>query len=317
MASLARRTVAAVGAAATISMALYLIAAHQAAASTRGAPASHANAEHRARERRRVSERRRAHEPRRAHERRRAGKRRRAGHRRGQSGAIAGSYVGAGSRAIATAPAENSALTRGGSKHRAGVRAVVGKSWKLAFRGAHGAGARAHGDLATQAANDPADTISDFKFTPGNLTVHVGDTVTWTNDGPTNHTATANDGSFNTGTLKQGQSASHTFTKAGTFAYICAIHPFMKGTIVVEASSASVTTPSTTASTPSSGSDSGSGTGTASTPSATTSGTAAHRAASSASSDSTLPNTGLDLTASLLAGIGLIACGLVLRRRVP
>ena len=55
-------------------------------------------------------------------------------------------------------------------------------------------------------------TISDFKFTPASVTVNEGDTVNWTNDGPTVHTATADDGSFDTGILEKGQSGSATFT---------------------------------------------------------------------------------------------------------
>ena len=57
-----------------------------------------------------------------------------------------------------------------------------------------------------------------------------GDTVTWSNNGPTGHSATANDGSFDTGILQKGSSGSHTFSQAGTFSYICTPHPFMKGT---------------------------------------------------------------------------------------
>ena len=64
----------------------------------------------------------------------------------------------------------------------------------------------------------------------------MGDTVTWSNAGPTPHSATASDGSFDTGILDKGGSGSHTFTQAGTFAYICTPHPYMKGTVVVQAS---------------------------------------------------------------------------------
>ncbi len=191
------------------------------------------------------------------------------------------------------------------ARHHA-ASTVKSTSWRLVFPRARKAGA----------ASDPADTISDFKFTPGTLTIHVGDTVTWTNNGPTEHTATADNGSFNTGTLKKGQSASHTFTKAGTFAYICAIHPFMKGTIVVEASAASTTSPSTTSpsttsssTTPSGATGSGSGTGgSTSATSGSSSGTAG--------SGPILPATGLDLAASVLLGLTLLGAGLVLRRRV-
>jgi LPXTG-motif cell wall-anchored protein len=77
--------------------------------------------------------------------------------------------------------------------------------------------------------------IADFSFSPASITIDQGDSVTWTNNGPTAHSATANGGEFNTGILKAGQSSSHTFSQAGTFSYFCQPHPFMKGTVVVQA----------------------------------------------------------------------------------
>jgi plastocyanin len=76
-------------------------------------------------------------------------------------------------------------------------------------------------------------TIQDFSFQPASLQVSVGATVTWTNQDSAGHTATAEDGSFDSGTLKQGDTFSHTFDTAGTFAYICKIHPNMTATITV------------------------------------------------------------------------------------
>src|SRR2546423_3003395 len=72
-------------------------------------------------------------------------------------------------------------------------------------------------------------TIKDFSFAPKSISINVGETVSWTNTGKQPHTATGS--GFDTGTLKQGQSAPHTFNTAGTFNYICTIHPFMKGTV--------------------------------------------------------------------------------------
>ena len=63
--------------------------------------------------------------------------------------------------------------------------------------------------------------IADFTFSPASITISQGDTVTWNNNGPTPHSATANDGSFDTGIFPKGQSRSHTFNEAGTFSYIC------------------------------------------------------------------------------------------------
>jgi plastocyanin len=78
-----------------------------------------------------------------------------------------------------------------------------------------------------------AAKIVDFAFTPAVLTVTVGTTVTWTNTGQVDHTVTANAGAFDSGILAPGARFSFRFTKAGTFAYHCAIHPFMTGTVVV------------------------------------------------------------------------------------
>ncbi len=75
--------------------------------------------------------------------------------------------------------------------------------------------------------------IKDFAFNPASLTVAVGGAATWTNQDTTGHTVTADDGSFDSKTLPNGQTFSQTFSTAGTFAYHCTIHPTMKGTIVV------------------------------------------------------------------------------------
>jgi plastocyanin len=75
--------------------------------------------------------------------------------------------------------------------------------------------------------------IANFAFNPSTLTVKVGTTVTWTNADSAPHTVTANDGSFASGDLNQGDSFSFTFTTAGTYAYHCGVHPGMKATITV------------------------------------------------------------------------------------
>jgi hypothetical protein len=77
-------------------------------------------------------------------------------------------------------------------------------------------------------------SIVDFAFEPATVTINVGDSVTWTNDGDAPHTATA-EGEFDTGILNSGESDSVTFNEAGEFDYICSVHPDMTGTVVVEA----------------------------------------------------------------------------------
>lgn len=77
-------------------------------------------------------------------------------------------------------------------------------------------------------------TISNFAFSPATLTVKVGTKVTWTNNDSVAHTATADQGAFNSPTLETGSTYSFTFTKAGTYTYHCAIHSYMTATIVVQ-----------------------------------------------------------------------------------
>lgn len=77
--------------------------------------------------------------------------------------------------------------------------------------------------------------IGDGFFSPANLTITVGDTVTWTNVDGSPHTATANDGAFDSGALNGGATFSQAFTSAGTFTYVCSFHDEMVGTITVVA----------------------------------------------------------------------------------
>lgn len=76
-------------------------------------------------------------------------------------------------------------------------------------------------------------TIKGHKFLPAQLTVAKGDTITFINEDSAPHTATANDGAFDTGRLSTGQRATVTVSAAGAHAYICKIHPSMKGTVTV------------------------------------------------------------------------------------
>lgn len=85
--------------------------------------------------------------------------------------------------------------------------------------------------------------IADFAFGRASVTVREGDTVTWSNADEAPHTATADDGSFDTGVMDPGQSASVTFQNAGTYTYFCAIHPNMTARVVVRAAEAAAPDP--------------------------------------------------------------------------
>jgi plastocyanin len=79
-----------------------------------------------------------------------------------------------------------------------------------------------------------AVTIQGFAFQPPDFTVTKGTTVKFTNEDAAPHTATATDGSFDTGIINQGETKSLTFDSPGNFNFICSVHPYMKGTVTVK-----------------------------------------------------------------------------------
>ena len=87
---------------------------------------------------------------------------------------------------------------------------------------------------------EPAAASSDFTteaniqdFTHQDLTVQIGTKVVWTNRDGTSHTTKAVEGQWDSGTLREGQSFSFTFTEAGVFSYFCAIHRSMTAEVTV------------------------------------------------------------------------------------
>ena len=97
--------------------------------------------------------------------------------------------------------------------------------------------ALAAGAMPARGGSGHAVEVVDFAFAPAELTITAGETVTFTNLDAVAHTATAIDGSWDTGLLDQNQSASITFTAAGTYDYLCTPHPSMTGRIIVVAAS--------------------------------------------------------------------------------
>jgi plastocyanin len=86
-------------------------------------------------------------------------------------------------------------------------------------------------------------SITDNAFSPSKLTIPLGATVVWKNEGPGEHTVTAEDGSFDSGALASGATFQHTFTKAEPFPYFCQFHggkggTGMGGSLLVSARSA-------------------------------------------------------------------------------
>ncbi len=92
--------------------------------------------------------------------------------------------------------------------------------------------AAAGGGAATDAGTVVAKSIA---YNPTEITVKVGDTVTFKNQDSFAHTFTANDGQFDSNNVDGGGSFQYKTTEAGTIEFHCKIHSNMKGTITVEA----------------------------------------------------------------------------------
>ena len=137
--------------------------------------------------------------------------------------------------------------------------------------------------------------MRDFSFSPATITVDVGDSVTWVNAGEEPHNAVGD--AFETSLLDAGESGSKSFSTAGTFAYICTVHPQMKGTVKVVGAA-----------------ETGGGSGDAETPSGT-----AGTDDSGTQDEATGPQlaaSGLDAWLLALAGVAMLAAGIAIRDRL-
>jgi plastocyanin len=85
-----------------------------------------------------------------------------------------------------------------------------------------------------KAATQTGVAIEAFAFEPATLTVKAGQDVTWENHDPAEHTVTQVGGGFDSGTMAAGATFRTTFDQPGEYRYICALHPGMKGRVVVE-----------------------------------------------------------------------------------
>jgi len=88
---------------------------------------------------------------------------------------------------------------------------------------------------ATQPAGSTTVSIDNFRFDPEVVTVPVGTRITWINHDDVPHTVTANKKKeFGSGALDTDDQFSHVFSKAGEYAYYCAVHPHMTGRVIVK-----------------------------------------------------------------------------------
>jgi plastocyanin len=124
--------------------------------------------------------------------------------------------------------------TLGGADSVANTAMIPTPAESAAGNSDSSSGADASNEGGKSATGAFAIEIKNFSFNPKEMDVPVGTTVTWTNLDSVAHTATADDGTFNSGNLNPGQSYSYQFDKSGSYTYNCTYHPGMQGTIVVK-----------------------------------------------------------------------------------
>jgi plastocyanin len=76
--------------------------------------------------------------------------------------------------------------------------------------------------------------IENMAFNPTVITVNAGTTIKWTNKDAVGHTVTSTTGLFDSGAINTNGTYSHLFSIAGSYPYLCTIHPDMTGTVVVK-----------------------------------------------------------------------------------
>jgi plastocyanin len=112
---------------------------------------------------------------------------------------------------------------------------VVSNVWVAIVLAAAVLAAAATFPTAFVQAADTEVNIDQFAFYPQRITVKAGTTVTWTNDDDDSHTVASSSKLFKSKALDTGDKFSFTFTTPGTYDYICSVHPYMTGAVVVEA----------------------------------------------------------------------------------
>ena len=217
--------------------------------------------------------------------------------------------------------AENQAVS-GSDAQRGGAAASPDAS---AAQQPGAAAAQPSGAVRAGASASRAVTIVDFAFDPTAITVHSGDTVTWSNTGTAEEGHNVIGDGLNSPVLHTGGTYSFTFKTPGTYSYACTIHPDMKGSVQVLARASSSSGKSGSGSSKGA-SGSGSSGSASSSGSSGTSGSASASSGSSGSSASgpsgrggssgDLPVTGGDSPAELLIGLLLIGTGAALRLQV-
>ena len=123
------------------------------------------------------------------------------------------------------------------------MKRLGGAAIALALTLASQTSAMAMGEPASIAIVDAPRPQTTWGYAPGTRTIAAGTWVTWSNAGQDAHTVTALDGTFDSGDLDPSEGFSWYFDQLGTYEYVCSLHPWMTGSIVV-ADTAEPPTPS-------------------------------------------------------------------------
>jgi plastocyanin len=107
------------------------------------------------------------------------------------------------------------------------------RGWHLAL-GILALGAASHTTVHALTARSATVGIHEFKYGPAVITIPVGARVTWVNHDEEPHTVTAAAGTFTSVGLSHEETFTRTFTERGSYEYFCALHPYMKATVVVK-----------------------------------------------------------------------------------
>jgi amicyanin len=130
--------------------------------------------------------------------------------------------------------------TPGPMMGQAGHGPMMGGSGQGSMMGPNGHGPMMDGSAGSQPRATAVTGVTQVRivnsaFTPANIQVKAGTTVTWTNQDTAPHTVTFRNGMKDSGLLRKGQSFSYTFTSPGTYDYYCTVHPYMTAVVNVTA----------------------------------------------------------------------------------
>jgi plastocyanin len=117
---------------------------------------------------------------------------------------------------------------------RRGLAAAAGVLLELAASGAVGQQAQDAAPQQVAAANEAEISIQSFQFVPAILTVKAGTAVTWVNRDEEPHNVVSLERVFRSKAIDGGEKFTVVLDKPGTYNYLCAVHPHMRGKIVVE-----------------------------------------------------------------------------------